>query len=144
MAADVEAVARLFRLVRTTSLHWLPELHSPAEDLAFFRDHVFAACEVHLAVADAPLGFCAFRPGWVDHLYVHPDHHSQRIGTTLLHRAMRTRAHLQLWAFQRNIAALEFYQRRGFHIVELTDGQGNEEKEPDALLEWHRPPFPTA
>jgi hypothetical protein len=28
--------------------------------------------------------------------------------------------------------------RRGFRLVEMTDGRGNEEREPDALYEWGR------
>jgi hypothetical protein len=38
--------------------------------------------------------------------------------------------------FQRNERARTFYERRGCHVVELTDGSGNEEREPDALYEW--------
>jgi hypothetical protein len=33
-------------------------------------------------------------------------------------------------------AARSFYERRGLRLVELTDGAGNEEREPDALYEW--------
>ena len=29
-----------------------------------------------------------------------------------------------------------FYERNGCRVVELTDGSGNEEREPDALYEW--------
>jgi len=40
------------------------------------------------------------------------------------------------WVFQRNEGARRFYERHGCRLVELTDGSGNEEKEPDALYEW--------
>ena len=46
---------------------------------------------------------------------------------------------LRLWVFQRNTPALRFYAARGFRVVEHTDGSRNEEREPDALLEWVRP-----
>jgi ribosomal protein S18 acetylase RimI-like enzyme len=46
---------------------------------------------------------------------------------------------LQLWVFQKNVGARRFYERHGFRLVELTDGAGNEENEPDARYEW-RPP----
>ena len=137
-AADVEAVARLFRLVRTACLPYLPDLHTPAQDLRFFRDHVFQACDVWLAGTPEPVGFCAFRQGWVDHLYVRPDCHARGIGTQLLGVAMQTNVRLRLWAFQRNSQALRFYAVRDFREVERTDGSRNEEKEPDVLLEWSR------
>jgi hypothetical protein len=45
---------------------------------------------------------------------------------------------LRLWAFHRNAQALRFYAARGFRVVERTDGSRNEEREPDAMLEWVR------
>jgi putative acetyltransferase len=68
--SDAEAVARLFRAVRRACLPYLPELHTPEEDLGFFRERVFAECEVWVTQAEAIDGFIAFRPSWVDHLYV--------------------------------------------------------------------------
>ena len=40
--------------------------------------------------------------------------------------------------FQKNMPAIRFYSRRGFHLVELSDGSGNEEREPDAVYQWRR------
>ena len=56
---DIVPVARLFRAVRAACLPYLPELHTPEEDLAFFRDRVFKECEVW--VAGAMDGFIACR-----------------------------------------------------------------------------------
>src|SRR5690348_10754984 len=67
-AADAEAIARLFRAVQRAHLAYLPDLHTPEEDLWFFRNRVFVECEVW--IAGTPDGFIAFREGWVDHLYV--------------------------------------------------------------------------
>ena len=83
---DVEAVARLFRAVRTACLPYLPDLHSPAEELWFFRERVFPECTVWVAGEAAIDGFCAWRPGWVDHLYIRPECHGQGLGTALLAR----------------------------------------------------------
>jgi GNAT superfamily N-acetyltransferase len=135
---DAEAVARLFRLVRTACLPYLPELHTPAAELAFFRDRVFPDSTVRVAEEAAIIGFVAWRPGWVDHLYIHPDSHGRGVGTALLGHAMAEHLSLRLWAFQRNIQALRFYAARGFREIERTDGSGNEEREPDVLLEWTR------
>jgi GNAT superfamily N-acetyltransferase len=136
----VEAVARLFRAVRTACLPYLPDLHTPAEDLAFFRDRVFPECFVWVGGEASIDGFCAWRPGWVDHLYVRPECHGQGLGTALLAEAMAACSPLRLWAFQRNTQALRFYAARGFRVIERTDGSRNEEHEPDAMLEWVRQP----
>jgi putative acetyltransferase len=135
---DAEAVARLFRAVRTACLPYLPDLHTPAEDLAFFRDHVFRDCTVWVAGEAAIDGFCAWRPGWVDHLYIRLESQGQGLGTALLAQPMKEYSPLRLWAFQRNTQALRFYAARKFQVVERTDGSRNEEHEPDALLEWMR------
>jgi GNAT superfamily N-acetyltransferase len=135
---DVEAVARLFRLVRTACLPYLPGLHTPDEDQWFFRERVFRECTVWLGGEAAIDGFCAWRPGWVDHLYVRPACHGRGLGTALVGRAMAEHSPLRLWAFQRNVQALRFYAARGFRVIERTDGSRNEEHEPDAMLEWIR------
>jgi len=129
-------VARLFRAVQRAHLPYLPDLHTPEEDLWFFRHRVFVECEVW--VAGAPDGFIAFRDGWVDHLYVGGAHQGRGLGTALLAQAMRAYPLLRLWAFQRNTAAIRFYSARGFREIERTDGSRNEEREPDVLLEWRR------
>ena len=135
-AQDVEEVARLHRLVLRTNLAFLPDLHTAEEDLRFFRDRVFAQCEVWVA-GDID-GFIAFRAGWVDQLYVRPDRQRHGIGRALLDQAMRTHSPLRLWTFQKNLGAIEFYAAHGFREIERTDGSGNEEREPDILFEWVR------
>ena len=135
-ADDAEAIARLLRDTLTAALPFLPMLHTPEEDHAFIAGHVLKACTVWLAETDRPVGFIAFRDGWIDHLYVDVAHHGEGIGSALLMKAFDTGPEWQLWAFRRNAAALGFYARRGFRIVEETDGRRNEEKEPDARLVW--------
>jgi putative acetyltransferase len=135
-AGEAEAVARLFRAVRHVHLPYLPGLHTPEEDLWFFRERVFAECEVW--VTGGPDGFIAFREGWVDHLYVGSVNQGRGLGSALLAQATRTCPRLRLWAFQRNAAAIRFYLKRGFREIERTDGSRNEEREPDTLFEWCR------
>jgi putative acetyltransferase len=134
---DIEAVARLHHEVRLACLPYLPDLHPPADILIYFRDRVFPMSEVWVAATDTLDGFCAFRPGWVDHLYIRPKRHRQGLGTALLGQAMAANTQLQLWSFQRNTNAIRFYLARGFHVVRDTDGHDNEEREPDVLLEWN-------
>jgi putative acetyltransferase len=136
---EIDAIAALFRLSKETAMPYLLKLHTPDEDRAFFRDRVFAECEVWVAEWRSALaGFCAFRPGWIDQLYVHPAHQRNGIGTALLRNAKDVNGHLRLWAFQRNENALRFYESQGFALVTTTDGRDNEEREPDALFAWER------
>ena len=45
---------------------------------------------------------------------------------------------LNAWTFQRNTAARNFYESRGFAKIRETDGADNAEKEPDILYFWSR------
>jgi len=136
-AEDAEALARLHRLTVRVSLPFLPELHTPQEDLWFFASKLLPDNEVWLAEeAGVTLGYVAFHPGWIDHLFVHPDHQGRGIGPRLLERALADSGERRLWTFQKNARARTFYEARGFELERLTDGADNEEKEPDALYLW--------
>jgi putative acetyltransferase len=137
-ARDAADLARIHLEARRAAMPWLPELHSAAETVRFFAEQVLPAARVWVAEEGRVLGFCAWRQGWVDHLYVAPGSHGIGIGAALLGKAMADEAALLLWVFQRNHAAIRFYEARGFRLVDETDGAGNEEKEPDALYGWSR------
>lgn len=134
-AADI---ALLYRRVQRACLPYLPDLHTPDEDRAFF-ERVVANQSVWVALGQDLLGFCAFRPGWIDHLYL--DLAAQRAGTgsALLAKALDGQSEVSLHCFQRNLAARRFYARQGFVETALSDGSDNEEQEPDVLLRWVRP-----
>jgi GNAT superfamily N-acetyltransferase len=137
--ADMDAAAMLRRTAFRHAFPWIPELHTAEEDRWFFRERLFAACELWGAGDPTGLlGIIAFRDGWIDQLYVLPTVQGQGIGTRLLAVAQDRFARLQLWTFQRNARARRFYESRGFVLVEETDGSGNEEKEPDARYLWSR------
>ncbi len=109
----------------------------PDADRDYFRHHVFADCEVWGAFAPAVLtGFIAFREGWIDHLYVLPAFQRQGVGGALLDIAKRRGGQIHLWTFKKNAGARAFYAAHGFVAVEETDGDRNEEKEPDVLYLW--------
>lgn len=135
--ADAGAVAAIARQSRSHFMPYLPVLHTAQEDTAFFRDVVFRECAVWIAEdGRVPVGFCAFREGWVDHLYLLPAYVGRSLGETLLNMAKDRHRFLQLWVFQQNTRAISFYLRNGFQKVRETDGSGNEEQLPDALYEW--------
>ncbi|MFT3975795.1 MAG: GNAT family N-acetyltransferase [Sphingomonas bacterium] len=130
-AADIHRVAGALIPGYDTSLH------SRAEYLAFYRDEVIPKDAVWGAFhGDTLVGFIALLPGWIDHLYVHPDFHRRGIGTRLLTFAQKEQDELRLYTFQSNANARAFYERHGFVIEEMTDGERNEEKMPDMTYHW--------
>jgi GNAT superfamily N-acetyltransferase len=139
---DADALALILRAAMRDAMPGLPELHTPEEDGWFVREVVLAETEAWVAERDGVItGFTALgQRGGVDfleHIYVAPEHQRRGIGSELMERAKERRpAGFRLWVFQRNAGARDFYERHGLRLVELTDGSGNEEKEPDALYEW--------
>jgi putative acetyltransferase len=137
---ELEAVARLHCYVREVSLPFLPRIRTLEEVLCSFpavlreRDVLIAECDGEI------VGYCAFRTGWIDHLYVHPAHQRRGIGSALLERVLDAMERCKLWVFQKNRDAIRFYERRGFRLVRTTDGE-NEEREPDALYERRLTPL---
>lgn len=137
--ADMGAVAQLHRHVRRTCLPYLPELHTPQQDLAFFEGHVFPSSTIWLAEDHGRLiGFAVSKQDWLDHLYVDPMWHGRGVGLALLTAVREDAEELNLWTFQANGQARRFYENNGFRLVELTDGSGNEERTPDAHYRWTR------
>lgn len=136
---DMDAAALVHRASFDSALPRLTGLHTPAEDRAFYRSHVFESCEVWGAEREGMLiGVIAFRQDWVDQLYVLPDAQGQGTGSALLKIAKAAHPVLQLWCFQRNARARRFYEFHGFRALRETDGSGNEEREPDVLYRWER------
>ena len=137
---DMLALARLHRRTVQVSLPFLPTLHTPEEDAWWFCERLFSANEVWLAEDDgAPVGYIAFRPDFVEHLFILPEAQNTGIGFQLLEKARETSAEISLWTFQQNLRARRFYERHGFTVVTETDGADNEEKLPDVLYRWRRP-----
>ena len=136
---DMDAVARLHRLAFFAAMPEMPVLHTAEEDLVFYAMRVFPSSEIWLSECDGSLaGFIAFRAGWVDQLYVHPQHRDCGVGVALLDIARAAESSLRLWTFQCNARARKFYERQGFRVERETDGAENEEKQPDLLYVWAR------
>ena len=136
---EMDRVALVHRASFEERMPWLAGLHTPDEDKRYFRGRVFPACTIWGARdGEALVGFVAFRPGWIDQLYVLPSEQRHGVGTALLDVAKAASATLSLWTFQRNRRARQFYERHGFVMVDETDGSGNDEQEPDVLYRWTR------
>lgn len=144
--AEMEEAARVLRRSFDHRLPWLAGLHTPEEDTWFFREKIFKENRVWGGVdAGRIIGIIAFTSDWINQFYVLPEAQRRGIGSKLLTIAQAEASRLQLWTFQRNTLARQFYEARGFVAIRQTDGSGNEEKEPDILYAWSKsamPPLP--
>jgi ribosomal protein S18 acetylase RimI-like enzyme len=128
----------VFLAARRQAMSYLPKLHSDADVRDWIEHVMMADCAVMVAELDGRLaGFGACANGFLHHLYVAPETQGQGVGGRLLAAAQAAHPDgLRLYAFQRNTKARAFYEKRGFKLLSMTDGQANEEREPDALYEW--------
>jgi len=141
LKAEAEATATMYLASRRAMLPNLRDPHTEEETRAWMRDTVFTRYSVRLAEAGGDIVVFAARDGaWLMQLYVKPGWTGRGIGTNLLREALADAAFatpvLRLCTFARNEGARRFYERHGFQLVQLTDGAGNMEREPDALYEW--------
>jgi len=134
---DIDTIADVF-VASFRGLTFLPALHSDDEMRAWIREVMVPGHEVWVAEsAGEVVGLAAVEGDLLGHLYVHPAAQGRRVGTALLDVVKRERPEgFRFWVFQRNTGARRFYERHGCRLVELTDGSGNEEREPDALYAW--------
>ncbi|CAM5520328.1 hypothetical protein STENM327S_03280 [Streptomyces tendae] len=66
-----------------------------------------------------------------------PERRGRGLGDRFVALAKERRAGgLSLWTFQVNAPARRFYERHGFTPVQWTDGERNEEREPDVRYVW--------
>jgi L-amino acid N-acyltransferase YncA len=137
---DAKAVGDVFLAARAT-MTYLPRLHTDEETRAHFANVVRDSQDVWVAEREGRVtGFAVVHDKMLHHLYVHPTRFNTGTGTKLFREACATHPEgFQFWAFQKNTGARRFYERHGCALVKLTDGQENEEKEPDALYIWPAP-----
>jgi putative acetyltransferase len=142
-SGDAPALTDIHVRARRECMSYLPDTHSPEDVLAWIRKVVLAHEEVWVAEIDGKvIGFFALSDDFLYHLYVYPDFQGRGAGSALFDLVEELRPQgFRLWVFQRNTQARAFYEHRGMQVVKLTDGSGNEDREPDALYEW-LPPRP--
>ena len=135
--ADATAVADVHLGAFRATYAFRPA-HTDDEVQAWVAEHLLPETETWVAELNGAVNaYCSLGDGWVEHLYVGPGHTGRGIGSRLIELAKgRQPAGLQLWTFQVNAAARRFYERHGFRPVELTDGAGNEERQPDVRYAW--------
>lgn len=120
----------------------LPTVVRPRTDdevYAYFRDVLVPLRETWVAeAAGAVVGVMVLEGEELSQLYLAPEWRGRGIGDRFVALAKeRSPRGLGLWTFQVNTPAHRFYERHGFVAVERTDGDGNEEREPDVRYLWH-------
>jgi GNAT superfamily N-acetyltransferase len=137
-ADDAPAVADVWLRSRKASVPAIPpSVHTDDDVREWITTRLVPAKETWVVDDRGTIvAMLVLEHGWVDHLYVDPDHTGRGLGTRLIEHAKdRNPAHLDLWAFQSNVGARRFYERHGFVAVEMTDGD-NEEGAPDVHYRW--------
>ncbi|MDR6873827.1 GNAT superfamily N-acetyltransferase [Bosea sp. BE125] len=137
-ADDAAEIAELYLASRTDALPFLRRVHSDAQTRCWIADTLLATRETWIARSGQSIvGVLALQGEDLDQLYLLPGWYRRGIGSLLLAKAKElSPTRLTLFTFQRNARARAFYEAHGFHIVEMGDGTGNEEGEPDILYEW--------
>lgn len=112
-------------------------------DILFFRDMLptaFAALDVQMVNdRDHVLGFIGTQQHRIEALFVHPDHHGQGVGRSLLDHVI-SRAPDAAWEVdvnEQNPAATRFYIRYGF--VQIGRSELDSSGRPFPLLHLRRP-----
>ena len=134
---DASAIGEVFVRARD-EITYLPRIPDDVRPLLGGR--FLEQAELWVAEEEGRIvGFAGLSGDELTHLYTDPPAQGRGVGTALLEHVKSLGAgRLKLWVFQKNDGARRFYERHGFRLVELTDGAGNMEREPDALYEWRR------
>ena len=137
--ADAAVIARIHMTSRRTAMPYLPPQKRSHEQVTHWvRDVLLRQCRTWVAVRDAQVvGYAALDGDLLEDLYLRPDARRQGIGTLLL---AEVRQHapdgVSLHVFQANTEARAFYERHGFTVFDISDGDRNMENLPDMTLRW--------
>jgi GNAT superfamily N-acetyltransferase len=135
---EAETIADVWLRSRHASVPAIPPpVHSDDDVRTHFAIVVLPLREVWVVeMRRRVVGFLVLDNDWVDQLYVDPDWTGRGFGSQLIAVAKsRHPSGLNLWTFQSNVKARQFYERHGFVAVEVTDGD-NEEGAPDVRYRW--------
>lgn len=137
---EVRSAADLWLRARRASVPQIPPpVHSDDEVRAYFETVLFPSQELWVVASQGQLvALMALGGDWLEQLYVDPAWTGGGLGSRLVDLAKQRRAALDLWTFQANLGARNFYERHGFLVVATTEGD-NEEGAPDVRYHWQRP-----
>lgn len=135
---DAGAIADVLVHARRAAVPLMPEpVHSDQDAAAYVRTQLREADAWVAEIGGGAVGFALTHPGWLDMLYVLPEHAGRGVGSALLELVKHQhRTGFSLWVFESNTAARRFYRARGLVELERTAGAGNEEGAPDIRMAW--------
>jgi ribosomal protein S18 acetylase RimI-like enzyme len=137
-AADADAVGDVW-LEAFKATYPFPPAYPDEDVRRWIRDELVPREETFVALDPdgTVVGFMSLHDDDLDQLYVRPDRHDHGIGSRFVELAKQRRpGGIGLYTFQVNAKARRFYERRGFRVERLGDGESNEERQPDVRYEW--------
>jgi GNAT superfamily N-acetyltransferase len=136
--ADAERVSEIFLTSRRAAMPWLVEARTDDEARWWHANVLLPRGTVVVAEREAQVvGFAEPIGGWLNALYIAPPAQGTGVGSALFEHSMVLQPNgFDIWVFQRNTRALDFYARYGCVEVRRTNGADNQEQEPDVLLHW--------
>jgi GNAT superfamily N-acetyltransferase len=139
-AADAERLSEIFLTSRRAAMPWLVEAHTDDETRWWHGNVLVPRGTVVVAEREGQVvGFADPTGGWLNALYIAPPAQGTGVGSALFEHSMALQPNgFDLWVFQRNTRALDFYARYGCVEVRRTNGADNQEQAPDVLLHWSR------
>ena len=135
---DFEGVAKVFR---DTYVQTYPDFDETFHELKRFRTilrkHTIPQAKIAQVAKlnNEIIGFVVLTDNFVDQLYIRDTFQNRGLGVRWI--AMAKSAYpsfLELYTFQCNHKAIEFYERHGFRIIE--NGIAPDEKMPDVKMRW--------
>lgn len=116
---------------------WFRSAHPASADEPFLAALIARQAVTVVDAGSQVVGFMVLDEAYLHSLYLRWAYRGRGLGHQLLERARsRSPGGLGLWTFQANHGARRFYEREGFVAMEMTDGEGNEEKLPDIRYHW--------
>ena len=135
---DAEFIAEIW-LDAFKATYRFPPAHADDDVRVWVRDILLPETETWIAEGQPGVanGFISIGERSIEQLYVSPGWTGRGVGSRLVRLAQARRpVGLELWTFQVNDGARRFYERHGFRAVEVTNGAGNEERQPDVRYAW--------
>ncbi|MBY8889438.1 GNAT family N-acetyltransferase [Streptomyces sp. PTM05] len=137
-AADARAAADVWLRSYAVALPSVRCAHDDADVRDWFARVLIPRYETWVTVTgNTMVGVLVLNGHEVKQIYLAPEWRGRGIGDRFI--ALAKQQHpdgLSLWTFQVNGPARRFYQRHGFTEAERTDGQRNDEREPDIRYVW--------
>ncbi|WP_309049302.1 GNAT family N-acetyltransferase [Streptomyces sp.] len=137
-SADARAAADVWLRSYAAALPTVRCAHDEADVRDWFDRVLVPHYETWVAVTgDRVVGLMVLKGEELKQLYLAPEWYGQGLGDRFMSLAkQRQPGGLSLWTFQVNGPARRFYERHGFTEAERTDGQRNDEREPDIRYLW--------